>query len=138
MNAQAIQQFINSLLGRDRQSPIKIHKQFIDACEDGNLELIQQLFYNNTINISSGNEWAFRYACLKGHLHVAQWLLSVKPDINISADNEYAFRSACRKGNLQLAQWLLSVKPDINISDRDEEAFRRLMTPVTGPTIAVD
>ena len=69
-------------------------------------------------------EGAFRWACLYGHLHVAQWLLQIKPDINISADNEYAFRWACYYGHLHVAQWLLQQKPTINISINNEYAFR--------------
>jgi len=61
---------------------------------------------------------------MKGHLHVAQWLLTVKPDIHISMWNEYAFRYACQYGHLAVAQWLLTVKPDINISAENEDAFR--------------
>ena len=97
--------------------------QFIHACEKGDLELAQQLFYNNNINISTNNEEAFRYACYHGHLQVAQGLLYVKPNINISADNEQTFRDVCYFGHLQVAQWLLSVKPDINISAKDDYAF---------------
>ena len=55
--------------------------RFINACEDGNLNLVQHLFYNNTINVSYDNEYAFRWTCRRGHLQIAQWLLSVKPDI---------------------------------------------------------
>jgi len=33
-----------------------------------------------TIDISAKNEYAFRYACEKGHLEVAQWLQSLNPD----------------------------------------------------------
>ena len=32
------------------------------------------------------NDEGFIWACENGHLEVAQWLLSVKPDINISVD----------------------------------------------------
>jgi hypothetical protein len=70
------------------------------------------------------NESAFRLACYDGHLQLAQWLLSVKPDINISAKDEEAFRSACSGGHLKIAQWLLSIKPDINISADGEDAFQ--------------
>ena len=50
-----------------------------------------------------------------GHLEVAQWLLTVKPNIDISANNEYAFCCVCEYGHLEVAQWLLSIKPDIYI-----------------------
>ena len=33
-----------------------------------------------SINISAGNEEAFRDACLSGHLHVAQWIQSLNPN----------------------------------------------------------
>ena len=69
------------------------------------------------------NDLAFRWACESGHLEVAKWLLSVKPDINISAQNEEAFSYACKKGHLEFAKWLLQMKPDINISANNEYAF---------------
>lgn len=81
------------------------------------------------VNISADDECAFRWACLKGHLEVAQWLISVKPDIvissHISSHDERVFRMSCHNGHLELAQWLLSVKPDINISANNEYAFCR-------------
>lgn len=77
-----------------------------------------------TINISYENDYAFRFACVEGHLGVAQWLLSIKPDINISANNEHAFKYTCFKGHLEVAQWLLSIKPDIDISVDNDVVFR--------------
>jgi len=32
------------------------------------------------IDISANKEWAFHNACEKGHLEVAQWLISLRPD----------------------------------------------------------
>jgi hypothetical protein len=61
------------------------------------------------INISVHNEYAFRNACAKGHLHVAQWLLQVKPDINISANNKEAFHYAKKNGYLDVYEWLQSL-----------------------------
>jgi ankyrin repeat protein len=66
----------------------------------------------------------FLYACKNGHLHVAQWLLQIKPAIDISAYNEEAFRGACSNGHLHVAQWLLQIKPTIYISAQNEYAFR--------------
>ena len=73
------------------------------------------LLKNPTINISAKNEYPFRYACLSGHLSVAQWLLSVKPNINISANDESAFINACFYGRLLVAQWLLELKPNLYV-----------------------
>jgi hypothetical protein len=56
------------------------------------------------------NNHAFREACVFGHLEVAKWLLSVKPDINISANNEEPFRLACFARKLEVAKWLQSLK----------------------------
>lgn len=36
------------------------------------------------INVSSMNELTFRMACYNGHLEVAKWLLSIKPNIDVS------------------------------------------------------
>ena len=44
------------------------------------------------INISAKNDYAFRYACLNGHLLVTQWLQSIKPNlyvINYNVDGSY-------------------------------------------------
>ena len=68
-----------------------------------------------------GKESAFRWACERGQLEVAQWLLSVKPDIDISSQHNYAFRFACCFGHLEVAQWLFSVKKTIG---NKEAAFR--------------
>ena len=67
-------------------------------------------------DISVENEAPFCQACENGHLKMAKWLLSVKPDIDISANDEYAFCCSCEKGFLKVAKWLLSVKSDIDIS----------------------
>jgi ankyrin repeat protein len=78
---------------------------------------------NFDIDISVLNEYAFRYACVNGHLHDAQWLLQNKPAIDISAYNEEVFRYACSNGHLHVAQWLLQIKPTIDISANNESAF---------------
>jgi len=97
--------------------------QVTHLCQYGNLESIKKLLQNNqNINIYDS---AFRIACGYGHLAVAQWLLSVKPDINISAEDNWAFSNACEMGHLEVAKWLLQVKPDIDISTYEEYAFRQ-------------
>jgi hypothetical protein len=65
-----------------------------------------------TLDISTGNEWAFQSACANGHLKLTQWLYQVKPSLDISAKNEYAFRRACVNGHLDVAQWIQSLNPN--------------------------
>jgi ankyrin repeat protein len=103
-----------------------MEEEFINYCKNGSLAAVQEFKKRNSnVNISFENYYfAFRYACLNGHLHVAKWLLSIKPTINISALNEEVFRWSCSNGQLHVAQWLLSVKPDIVISYFNECAFR--------------
>ena len=67
---------------------------------------------------------AFIISCKNGHLEVAQWLFSIKPDIDISANNEYIFKEVISRGYLEMAKWLFSVKPDINITNNINNAFK--------------
>ena len=53
---------------------------FIDACENGNLDVAQWLYQiKPTIDISAKKKEAFRKACENGHLDVAQWLQTLMP-----------------------------------------------------------
>ena len=70
------------------------------------------------------NNESFKWACENGHLEVAQWLLSIKPDIDVSAVSDWAFRWTCENGHLEVAQWLLSIKPDIDVSAVSDWAFK--------------
>jgi hypothetical protein len=77
------------------------------------------------IDISAGVEEAFRDACGRGHLDLAQWLYQTKPTIYISAFDGLAFRGACMEGHLDVAQWLYTIKPNINISHSGfDQTFR--------------
>ena len=53
---------------------------FGKACYNGDLEEAQRIFKaNRDINISDHQEYAFRTACLRGHLEVARWLYTLRP-----------------------------------------------------------
>jgi len=62
------------------------------------------------INISTDDEYAFRWSCFNEHLEVAKCLLKVKPNINISANNDFAFRLSCVNEQLKVAKLLLQHK----------------------------
>ena len=90
--------------------------QFIGLCCCGNLKAAKEyLRLYPDINISIGNELAFRNACYRGRLEIAKWLLSVKPDIDISAKNDYAFHLACKNEHLEIAKWLQSLNPYVYV-----------------------
>lgn len=57
-------------------------------------------------------EFILQWACEKGHIQIAKWLLSENPEIDISVGNDYAFRASCENGRLDVAEWLCSLKPD--------------------------
>ena len=106
----------------------KIMSTFIKLCEQGDLLSAQQhLQRNPNINTFELCPFAFHSACLKGHLHVVQWLLEVCPTLVISFNLLFndgdIFRKACLKGHLHMAQWLLQVCPTINISANNDMAF---------------
>jgi hypothetical protein len=63
------------------------------------------------------NEFAFRWACINGHLEVAQWLYSLG-GVNIHVCNDDAFRWTCHYNNLEVAQWLhfIQTPPRIKMS----------------------
>ena len=60
-----------------------------------------------------------RWACENGHLHVAKWLLQIKPNINISAKNEHAFRWACKNGRIHVARWLSTLNSSYQVQIRN-------------------
>jgi ankyrin repeat protein len=94
-----------------------IETNFIELIKTGNLEEIQQFYYNNdTINISVYQDRAFETACNYGHVHVAKWLLSIKPNINFLQFIKSVFKEACLGEPLiDIAKWLISIEPTANV-----------------------
>lgn len=71
----------------------------------------QYMFNNLKPNYQKPTECAFLGACKNNHLHVAQWLLQIKPKLNISEANHFAFKSACQSKHLQLIKWICTLDP---------------------------
>lgn len=101
--------------------PVFIETKFVNLCESGDLQAVQQYLVNHPkLNIHYEHNKAFRESCAKGHLHIAQWLLQTHPRIDPFANDFDAFKQACINGHLQVAQWL---SPKTNIDDQCS-AFR--------------
>jgi len=98
-------------------------RRFIHTCSIGDLIVAKELFNNFDTDIYLCIERSFITACYYGHLEVAQWLLTVKPDINISVDNDIAFRTACHTGCSEVAEWLQSLNPYLYVIKR-KHGFR--------------
>ena len=71
-----------------------MNDQFCTACYFGHLTIAKLILQNNPdINISAQNNSAFRYACERDHLKVAEWLRTLKPFlyiINYNTDDRYS------------------------------------------------
>lgn len=103
---------------------------FLGACIEGHLEVAQWLLSKGNVDIHTsvvcvpglidtdngaysfscaGEDLAFAFACVNGHLQIAQWLYSLKGvDIHAAIHTE-VFRKMCNKGHLEVARWLLSL-----------------------------
>jgi hypothetical protein len=75
-------------------------------------------------NIHTRDDEAFRFACYKGHINMAQLLYGLDDKPNIHALDDYAFRYACENGHINIAQWLYGLDDKPNIHANDDEAFK--------------
>lgn len=91
----------------------------LGACRRGDLETLKKLW---TVDELVYHFSAFEIACERGHLDIAQWLLTLSP-VNVHARDEVAFRVACEHGHLEIAKWLLTLGP-VNVHALDNYAFR--------------
>ena len=67
-----------------------------------------QLVAYPSVNISADNNFAFRHACLNGHLEVVKWLVEIHPSTKY--DNK-GFVYACWYAHLEVAKWLVVINP---------------------------
>ena len=83
----------NSFIHSENELQFYRNELFQDSCMNGHLHIAKWLLsIQPTINISSLNEWAFRYSFYNGKFGIVKWLLKKKPNINIfSIDNSFGF-----------------------------------------------
>ena len=63
------------------------------------------------MDVHAENDYAFRYACGRGHLETAKWLFTLG-GVDVHAENDSAFRWACVHAHLETARWLVSLDPE--------------------------
>ena len=94
-------------------------KGFYLACENGHIE-IAKFLHSLGININSYNDVVFVWACRRGHIEMVKWLQTL--GVNINSIDDYAFRCVCEDGHIEIAKWLYSLGVNINASN--DYAFR--------------
>jgi hypothetical protein len=113
-----------------------IGSAFERVCFEGHLEFAQWILDLSTNKSATIGSEPFVRACRNRQLHVAEWLVSLKPFLfevrqlpsgklkPIIKDHHLAFRCACIVGDFEAAQWLLAQKPRMPISKMEfDEIF---------------
>ena len=93
----------------------ELNEQFIDACAQGQLEIIKYLLTSAELtehaDIHAENDLGFRNACYQGHLEIVKYLLTsaeLTEHADIHSRNDLGFRSACLAGHLEIVKYLLT------------------------------
>ena len=97
--------------------------KFLDAGYTGDLEVAKRWFMRilqGTRNVDL-YRIAFRRSCVKGHVHVAQWLMTLDWDWRKRLQSDFAHACAC--GQLAVAFMLLALG-DVDIHANNDAAFR--------------
>jgi len=112
-----------TLARNEKDKRIKMqYKLYIDACEKGHLEYAQEVrqmpdFNPNTIEYDckgfildvNVDRKAFRRACLNGHLHVAQWIYSLKTFELYDVHDFYILNDICENNQYDILKWVHSL-----------------------------
>jgi hypothetical protein len=97
---------------------------FYTACQQGDLDTAKRLVEEfPDLNIHEGGDWAFRAACLGGHLETAKWLVALG-GVDVHTENDWAFRFACTNDHLETAKWLVESFRTVNVHAAYDHAFR--------------
>lgn len=100
---------------KNPQTSIEWKDFFIDACQVGNLNLVQKLCELEFIKIADFYtiETGFQFACQGGHLEVVKFLTTSTDflaaghkKINIHTNYEKSFKFACENGHLEVVKFL--------------------------------
>ncbi len=82
-----------------------------------------------TLHPRHNEDYAFRVACMNGHVQVVRELLQLAGAhrVDVHALEEHAFRLACQNGNVDVVELLLSLTGDrrVNVAAERHEALQR-------------
>lgn len=81
--------------------------EFMEACVNGRLDIVQSLLNNEQINPSAHHNAAFIWASRKGHLEIVKLLLN-DPRVDPSDQNNCAIRWASFNDHLNVVSLLLN------------------------------
>lgn len=112
----------------------KLDLQFLNACKDNNLELIDYLLFSEDLvlhsNIASKNYQGLRDSANKGFYDIIHYLLTdprIKNNTElIRVRKQVLIRNSCRSGNLKLVKFLLEtpgIKEYIDFSINNYKSF---------------
>lgn len=84
---------------------------FTAACGRGDLELAKEYLANNpTLRIREGHNHALHMACMNGHMHVIEWLLSLPHGFSFAGQNERALGYAIKGGQTEVVRMILTAR----------------------------
>lgn len=95
-------------------------EEFIEACKNGNLEVVRLLLNDPRVGPSAKDNYAIRLASYNGHLEVVRLLLS-DSRVDPSARENFAIRWASERGHLEVVRLLLS---DLRVDPSENYAIR--------------
>lgn len=119
---------------------LKNKPMFYLACKFAYVTYAEYLISRTKIDIHADCESIFRFACKRGQISMAKWIITMamspinnnpkKYPININILGDHAFQLCCEYGHLDIAAWLIELSKEscykfINIHADDEYVFNR-------------
>lgn len=93
----------------------QLEKDFVRACNLGNLEDAQLIYYIGGVDIHALNDNSFISACMNNQFEILKWLISLdKFDISVY---NVSIQIACYVGKLEIAKWLDSIVKETKKDD---------------------
>ena len=77
---------------------------FLEACEEGNVEVVDFLTRKTDVHIRGCRDMAFVIASYNRHFEVMRYLIDLGADVSM-CDN-YAYQNACSHGHLDVVKFL--------------------------------